>query len=170
MGRAAGGLTSVNVSETVFNLEVSYAQLAVFDSGLTAPFNDWTVEHVAQGFAWRTGSVSFGTLNTAGPILLKVVRFESFDEGTSLAERIIVVPFTVPERGALEVASIGSSAALDLPPAQYELTFEHGRHRATGMWANLYFRSSEGPVDARILRADAELHPSPVLVMSAEPA
>ena len=49
-----------------FLVEISHAQLAVFDSTLTAPFNDWTDDHVKQGFAWRPGSVSFMTLDTAG--------------------------------------------------------------------------------------------------------
>ena len=42
-----------------FPLYASYAQVAIFLSSLEQPFNNWTDRHVAQGFAWREGSVSF---------------------------------------------------------------------------------------------------------------
>jgi hypothetical protein len=155
---------------TAFELEISYTQVAVFDSTLTDPFNDWTDEHVAQGFTWRPGSVSFGTLENSGAISVGVFRSQVLDDRTSTAERIIVVPFTVPKHGAIEVASIGSSAALEVPPGEYELTFEHGRSQEGVMWANLYFRLVESPCAPRIIRADAELNPPTVFVMTANPA
>jgi hypothetical protein len=153
-----------------FSLEVSYAQLAVFDATLVAPFNDWSHDHVNQGFAWRPGSVSFRTLNTAGSVLIEVFRSRSLDEGRSTAERIVAVPFSVPERGDIEVASIAGGVALELPPGEYELTFEHGQRPGSGMWANLYFKSVAAPVAPRVIRADAELNPPAVLVMTAQPA
>lgn len=153
-----------------FNLNISYTQLAVFDSALSAPFNDWTDDHVDQGFAWRPGSVSFGTLESSGAICVEVFRSRVFEERTSSAERIIMVPFTVPKHGTIEIASIGSNAVLELPPGEYELTFEHGRDPEGAMWANLYFRSVESPVAPRIVRADAELNPPSILVMMANPA
>ncbi|HZH97796.1 MAG TPA: competence protein ComJ [Fimbriimonadaceae bacterium] len=153
-----------------FNLEVSYTQVAVFDSTLTAPFNDWTDDHVNQGYAWRPGSVSFGTLESSGAIRVEVFRSRELNERTSPAERIIVVPFSVPEHGTIEIASIGSNAVLEVPPGEYELTFEHGRDPEGAMWANLYFRRVEAPVAPRIVRADAELNPPDVLVMTASPA
>jgi len=155
---------------TTFDLDISYAQLAVFDSKLEAPFSDWTNEHVAQGFAWRPSSVSFGTLHSSGTIRVEVFRYRSFRGDASLAERIILVPFAVPEHGAIEIASIGSSAALELPPGDYALTFEHGCDAAGIMWSNFYFCPELGLVKPQILRADAELSPPEVLVMTAEPA
>ncbi|HTE55125.1 MAG TPA: competence protein ComJ [Kofleriaceae bacterium] len=153
-----------------FSVEVSYAQLAVFDSTLAAPFNDWTDDHVNQGFAWRPGSVSFGTLDSAGPVVVEVLRSRTVDESKSAAERIIAVPFSVPEHGNIEIASIAGGVPLQIPPGEYELMFEHGRGPDHGMWANFYFRRVPAPALARVVRADAALVPPPVLVMTAEPA
>jgi hypothetical protein len=153
-----------------FDLDISYTQLAVFDSTLATPFNDWTDDHVDQGFAWRPGSVSFGTLESGGEIHINVFRSRELEERASMAERILVVPFTVPAHGAIEIASIGSRAVLDLQAGEYELTFEHGHDLKGVMWANFYFRPVESPVIPRILRADAELRPPAALVMTANPA
>jgi hypothetical protein len=153
-----------------FSVEVSYAQLAVFDSTLAAPFNDWTDDHVNQGFAWRPGSVSFSTLDSAGAVLVEVFRSRTLDESKSGAERIIAVPFRVPEHGNIEVASISGGLPLQIPPGEYELTFEHGRRPDQGMWANLYFTSAPAPALPRVVRADAALVPPAVFVMTAEPA
>ncbi|MBN9391540.1 MAG: hypothetical protein J0I20_26140 [Chloroflexi bacterium] len=50
----------------IFDFYISYSQLIIFDNELEAPFNDWRPEHVAQGFSWREGSVSFRTLEDNG--------------------------------------------------------------------------------------------------------
>jgi hypothetical protein len=152
------------------SVEVSYAQLSVFDSTLAAPFNDWTDEHVNQGFAWRPGSVSFRTLSAAGPVLVEVVRSRTLIEGKSAGERIISVPFRVPEHGNIEIASIADGVPLQLPAGEYELIFEHGRSPDQGMWTNFYFRGVAAPVSPRIVRADAALAPPSEFVMTAEPA
>jgi hypothetical protein len=152
-----------------FNLDVSYNQVSVFDAKLDSPFNDWADEHVAQGFAWRPGSVSFGTLENAGTLAVDVFRSKEFEE-SSTASRIIVVPFSVPDHGLIEVASIASGVSLELPPGEYELTFEHGIDTDGQMWATFYFRLVDTPATPRVLRADAELSPPPALVMSAPPA
>jgi hypothetical protein len=51
---------------TTVGLQVSCGQLAVFASSLKQPFNDWSDQHVSQGFAWRPGSVSFRSVVEAG--------------------------------------------------------------------------------------------------------
>lgn len=154
----------------MFQLEISYGQLTLFDSSLTAPFNDWTDAHVAQGFAWRPGSVSFATLGNRGSIRIEVFQSRLLDVMTSHAERIIVVPFSVPEAGAIGLASIGDGVDFSLPPGEYQVTFEHGRDARGDMWGNLYFRPVDAPAAPRILRVDADLHPPTELVMTAEPA
>lgn len=153
-----------------FALEVSYAQLAVFDVALAQPFNDWRDAHVRQGFSWRPGSVSFRTLGSAGAIAVQVFQSRTLDVGASHAQRIITVPFAVPASGEIEVASITSAASLNLPAGEYELTFEHGLGQGLGMWANLYFESALRTVSPRIVRADAALEPPDAFVMMAEPA
>ena len=58
----------------------------------------------------------------------------------------------------------------DIPPGEYELIFEHGWDSERHMWANLYFRQVASPVVPRVIRADAELHPPAVFLMTAKPA
>lgn len=150
-------------------IQVAYTQLAVFDAQLASPFNDWTDAHVAQGFSWRPGSVSFATLDGSGPLKLRVIASTLFDEQSSLGERVIRVPFRVPEHGEIEVGSVGDSAQVALKPGEYDLVFEHG-HEDGEMWANLYFAGVLSTSPPRIIRADSELHPAEALLMQAEPA
>jgi hypothetical protein len=152
------------------SIEVAYAQLAVFDPTLASPLNDWINAHVLQGFAWRPGSVSFKTLESAGSVAVDVLRTQVFDESKSKAQRIIVVPFTVAEHGSIEVGTVGSGVRLQMPPGEYELTFEHGRNADRRLWARLYFVRAEKPVEPRIVRADPGLSPPPVLLMTTKPA
>jgi hypothetical protein len=150
-------------------VDVSYSQIAAFHADLAEPFSDWSEEHVAQGFAWRPGSVSFATLDDGGVLRVSTTS-KPFDDSRSTATRVIQVPFDVPERGSVELASIGASATtLELRPGSYELTFEHGIDEK-GMWATFHFVSASKPVLAKVLRADGGLSPPDALVMSAEPA
>jgi hypothetical protein len=151
-------------------IDVSYRQLAVFQAALPNPFNNWTDPHVAQGFAWRHGSVSFATLEEAGAIDTEVAR--AAPARTTFAARIIAVPFEVDASGAVEVASIGDGVALKLPPGSYRLTFEHGASDTGRMWCRLWFEpvSSGEPVEAAVVKADPTLTPGARLLMEAEPA
>jgi hypothetical protein len=142
---------------SALSLEVSYAPLAVFDATLAAPFNDWMDDHVNQGFAWRPGSVSFRTLDTAGAARVEVFRSHTLDESRSAAPRIVAVPFRVSQHGKIEVASTACGVVLEVPPGEYELTFEHGHEPGNGMWANLYFARVAAVVAPRLVRADAAL-------------
>ena len=155
---------------TMLSIEIAYAQLAVFDATLTSPLNDWTNTHVLQGFAWRPGSVSFRTLDDEGSLTVEILSNQVFDQTKSQAQRVIVVPFTVPEHGNVEVGSISGGTRLHLQPGECELTFEHGRNLDGRLWARLYFIRSETPVAPRILRADSDLSPPEVLLMRASPA
>ncbi len=155
---------------TTFQLEVSHAQLAVFDSRLAEPFNDWTDAHVGQGFSWRPGSVSFATLEPSGPITVTVARSAppaATDEGLA---RAIRVPFTVPPHGEVEVATVSRSVIVQLAEGEYALIFRHGRTSDGAMWAALAFEPETLPVKAEILRADAALTPPANLLMTAHPA
>jgi hypothetical protein len=152
-----------------FSLEVSHAQVAVFDPRLAQPFNDWTDVHVAQGFAWRPGSVSFSTLEGAGPIAVSVGIGRGRTQSAQ-PERSIAVPFSVPPHGEVEVATISASRQLQLAGGEYELLFSHGRTQDGTMWAELTFTLVESPVQARIVLADEALSPPGRLVMEATPA
>ena len=150
-------------------LDISYAQLAVFRSDLANPFNDWTEAHVAQGFAWRPGSVSFATIEASGPIDLEVAQAWP-PLASSRASRIISVPFAVGETGAVDVASIGDGETVSIPTGEYRLTFEHGLHADRGMWARLWFERVNAAVKPNVARADSDLAPVEPLLMDASPA
>lgn len=151
-------------------IEVSYTQVCVFDSKLDDPFNDWTDDHVAQGFAWRPGSVSFGTIHSSGPLGIEVLLLDRPYSVSLEALRIISVPFVVPDSGAIEIASIGDSEEIKLESGKYELIFEHYITTNGSMEARFIFRPLTDLPEARIIKADGELSPPIELVMTAFPA
>lgn len=155
---------------STFTLEVSYAQLAVFDARLANPFNDWSDAHVDQGFSWRPGSVSFATLDPSGPIAVTVTRSAVASATDEAPERAIRVPFSVPEHRKIEIATISGSVIVQLAEGKYALVFRHGRSSDGAMWATLAFELAARPVKAEILRSDAALTPPLDLLMAAHPA
>lgn len=150
-----------------FEVEISYGQLAIFDSALEEPFNDWTDRHVAQGFAWRRGSVSFRTVEEGTHIVhVGVVdKFKTLDESTV---RAVDVPFTVPVTGDLEVGSIGGTTPLSLPPGTYMLRCEFIAGGSGAPHARLSFAKSDKP-KFHVVRADDALSPERALLRSASP-
>ncbi len=156
--------------EASFFLDVSYSQVAVFDSALEHPFNLWTERHVQQGFCWRPGSVSFATLEESGRHVIEVdVASDevalSFD-----AVRIIETPFEVPQSGSTEFASISDSVAMELTPGSYTLRFEYSPARDMSLpRIKFVFVKSEKP-SFKILRADSALNAADDLLLSALPA
>jgi hypothetical protein len=147
-------------------LPVSHSQLAVFHAGMRDPFNDWEDAHVEQGFAWRPGSVSFSTLDEGGDIGIDVVREKKWSIDPAAA-RVIRVPFEVPEDG-IEIASIISGQAVDVPAGRYNLYYETGK-KGESLWCRFTFVPSDNP-QAEILKADSVLKPPKRLTMKARPA
>lgn len=154
--------------ETQLSIDVSYAQLAVFDPALQDPFNDWRPEHVAQGFAWRAGSVSFATLEDGGRIDVQVRLASKSPTLLPETRRAIQVPFRVPDSGAVEVASIAGGKQVEVPAGEYLMVFEHGI-ADDRMWARITFVRDRSPRFA-VLVADDALDPPDPLVTDAAPA
>jgi hypothetical protein len=151
-----------------FTLNVSYSQVAVFDSSLSQPFNFWTDKHVAQGFAWRPGSVSFCTLAEAGPHSVEVLVTSAEVEVSSDAIRVIQVPFEVPATGAIEVASIADSVPLSIPSQMYALRFECLRPNSE---SDIKFVFTAIPAPKfQVLRSDLPLVATDDLLLIASPA
>ncbi|ALV28013.1 competence protein ComJ [Pannonibacter phragmitetus] len=100
----------------MIRFEVSYRQLSVFASSLSQPFNDWTDQHVAQGFAWRPGSVSFRTMSEVGTHIVDVEVVDRLNAVHPDTLRAIEVPFEVPPDGEIEIGSISETVPLTLPP------------------------------------------------------
>jgi hypothetical protein len=108
-----------------FNIFVLYSQVAVFDSSVTEPFNDWSPGHVDQGFAWRRPySVLFSTLAESGtcPVDVELGEYAIYSESDN-AIRVIEVPFSI-RSGRVEVGSISETTTLDLDPGSYSLRYQ----------------------------------------------
>jgi hypothetical protein len=148
---------------------ITYRTLAVFDPALEQPFNDWTPRHVAQGFTWREGSVSFATLDDGGMAQVSV-RLVDEIHLNAMAQRAIIVPFGVGTGGLVEVTSIDQGPQISIASGNYALVYETGRNTDTTMWCSLTFVPSVEPVDPHIPVADEALSPAYPLLMEAVPA
>lgn len=155
------------MSEITFESDIFYSQLAVFQYGLENPFNDWNDTHVNQGFAWREGSVSFGTISDDEECKI-TVRVTDKKEGDTDAIRAITVPFYIRNKG-IEVGSIMETKAIDIEEGMYELLFTVQRLENGLGHYSFAFIKSDNPM-AKIIKADEELNPPSVLLMKAEPA
>lgn len=155
------------MSEITFESNILYSQLAIFQYGLENPFNDWNDTHVNQGFAWREGSVSFGTFFDDEECKI-TVRVSDKKEVDTDAIRAISVPFYISNKG-IEVGSIMETKAIAIEEGMYELLFTVQRlENGVGHYSFVFIRN-DNPM-AKVIKADEELNPPPVLVMNAEPA
>jgi len=151
-------------------VDVSYGQLAVFSRALDHPFNDWTDKHLAQGFAWRPGSVSFRTLVEAGPHSIEVTVVDHVNDVDPGTVRAIDVPFQVLADGAIEVAGISDAAVVSLAPGSYLLRCEFLRSApAAPQRVRLVFSRKDLPRFA-LVRADASITASGELLTTAQAA
>ena len=103
----------------------SFSQIGVFDASLERPFNDWSDDHVRQGFAWRPGSVFFGTLVESGTAQVSVLFADEVPD-LSWARRAIVVPFVSGVGAQLEVGSVSDSFLIRLSRDVGSLVFAQG--------------------------------------------
>lgn len=151
-------------------IAISYSQLAVFDHSLERPFNEWTDRHVAQGFSWRPGSVSFRTIEESGPHLVTVGLDANKSEPAQDVIRSIDVPFEVPSSGTIEIGSIADSVLFELPSGTYQLRFECcvRSNIAIPKIRLSFYRNSNPRFD--VVRADPELNPDTDLLLIASPA
>jgi hypothetical protein len=155
---------------TAVGVEVSYGQFAVFASSLKQPFNDWTDQHVAQGFAWRPGSVSFRCMVEAGRHSIEIDVANRVGSVHPEAVRVIDVPFEIPADGAVELGSITETVPLLLPAGSFLLRCEFLQPSdIAGERVRLTFAKQEVPHFA-IVRADSELSSSGELLKTAQPA
>jgi hypothetical protein len=155
------------MSEFSFETEILYSQIALFQYGLDNPFNDWSETHVNQGFSWRDGSVSFGTLSSDGDCKITVKLTKKIETDDDII-RAIVVPFKV-EKGGIEIGSVMETVSIDIPEGTYEVLFTAKNVNSTEHYT-FSFIESENP-NAKVLKADVELLNLPDnLLMEANPA
>ncbi len=155
---------------TKIDLEVSYSQLAIFASSLQQPFNDWTDRHVAQGFAWRPGSVSFRSMVEAGQHSVEINVADHVSDVHLEAVRVVEVPFEVPADGEVEIGSISETVPLSLPAGWFRLRCEFLKPAGPdGERVRLTFARKDVPRFA-VIRADSELSVEGELLTTAHPA
>ena len=158
----------MNVEEN-FALDISYSQLVVFQKGIENPFNDWEDTHVNQGFAWRPGSVSFGSLLADEESFIQINTKSRVEIGKN-SIRAIVVPFEITGN-CIMVASVTQEIEVNIPSGTYELVFNviprNSKHRLNKY--ELSFIENKNP-KAKILLADKMLNPPEQLLMEAKPA
>ena len=102
--------------------DVSYSQISLFRNEEHL-FNGWTDEHVAQGFAYRKGHVSFGVPDHDGQVKIEF-RIEPSYELKPQVLRAIQVPFSV-DANHVVIATIFQEWKLNIEDnAIYSLYFE----------------------------------------------
>lgn len=162
--------SEIEMVATTFKLDVSYSQIAVFVSTLQQPFNDWTDRHLAQGFSWRPGSVSFQTLAEFGVHIVEIFVTQHMSPVDVDVIRAIDVPFEVPDIGEIEVASISDAVPLSLPAGTYCLRCEFfGETSDSDQRVRFSFASDDAPRFA-IVKLDSKLFPETELLTTAEAA
>jgi hypothetical protein len=171
----AGGERSEDERERtlgeVYDFVIVYHQLIVCDP-TTAPIpNNWQDRHVAQGFSWRPGTVSFSTLGDLGTLRVEVL--VGGDLGVRPdAVRASVVPFSVSPPGLVELSDTANEETTQVGPGEYALLCEMGysskQKGREAEWCRLTF-VPDGDVRPEVLRADTELSPRYPLLMEADP-
>jgi hypothetical protein len=104
-----------------FSIFVAYTQVLVHLASHPRPGLIWTDAHVAQGFAWADGVVSFGAPDHDGPCLIEV---QPFGSGALVADALwaVQVPFKVAE--TLMIGTVFDMRPVSIPVGQYNLVFE----------------------------------------------
>ena len=155
----------------VYGFFIFYSQLIVSDEAIAPVPNDWSARHVAQGFAWRPGTVAFGTLGDVGDLRVEV-RVAGDPEALPDAARAIVVPFSVSPPGHVTLSDCVNEETVGVPAGEDALFFEIGglkeERGQEAEWCRLSFVPG-GDVQPEILRADAELSPQYPLLMEPDP-
>jgi hypothetical protein len=114
----------------IVEIDVSFTQLAVFNSLLEDPFNDWSDSQVEQGYAWRPESVSFRTLED-GPHKVEVIISDDLPNPTLDVVRAITVPLRITGHD-IEIASISDGELIPADPGEYQLLCEFIGKRLDG--------------------------------------
>ena len=155
----------------VYNFVILYHQLIVWDATAAPVPNDWREQHVAQGFSWRPGTVSFSTLEDLGTLKVEVRVGDELSLWPD-AMRAIVVPFAVSPPGRVDLSDTATDVTTHVAPGEYALLCEMGylsrEEGEEAEWCRLTFVPG-GNVRPEILRADEALSPQYPLLMEAVP-
>ncbi len=155
-------------------LILGYGQLAVFDGAVQKPFNDWTPQHIAQGFSYRNGAVSFKTISDTGRIKVEIRESEGPDSIEPTTRRAYLMPLDVTGGRGIEIATVETEAGAfrwTAPNGYYALTIQLGQEAEGRDWCIVSVRQSESwPLEAKLLVRDDEITIEGGFLMTAEPA
>lgn len=159
-----------------FPIGIFYSQMNICDSE-SSIFSLWSKEHVAQGFAWRDGTVSFGIPDHDGMCFVETKLVKELKPLNENVIRAIRVPLTIKHRTF--VATVIDRKDIDIPAEEYSLEFrllsgslvaekdEFGDPYA--YLIQFFFLPGKSDV-FEILRASDEMSTDKVLTKTAEPA
>lgn len=155
-----------------FFLTVLYSQITIAAPDAAARGLLWTDKHVAQGFAWSPGFVSFGVPDHDGQVKVVVQGSPAF-QPTAQTLWAVQTPFDV-SASLVEVGTVGSGQGVGIPAGRYNLVFEvRSPASATSSdiayVVHLHFIETPAPSFA-ILKQGDELETDRVLSISADPA
>jgi hypothetical protein len=150
---------------------ITHSQISVFD-GSEPDFNLWNDDHVAQGFSWREGHVSFGVPDHDGQCLVETRLVETFPSLDDEVLRAIRVPLLATH--SVFIATTVDEYDLDIPNGSYELEFHlrSGNMEGEDPYAfriDFFFKRSTEK-EFMILKKSGEMTSDKVLTTSAKPA
>lgn len=148
-----------------FPLTIDYSQVLVFTASHPRPGLLWTDQHVAQGFAWSEGLVSFGVPDHDGECRLQL---EVADAIAVAADAIsaVQVPFTIAE--TIKLGSVFELREADLPLGACNLGFQIiPGDEEFAFVLRLTFAATEAP-DFAILKPGGDVTATQVLRRDAE--
>ena len=156
----------MNLQEWDFDLVLIYGYVAVSLPRLAKHHNAWNRIHGSQGYSWRPGSVSFGTIDADEYPPLTVVLQDAYLPPISTT-RVIKVPFQVEDDGVVVSDPLTQDWRVPIPAGNYALYFAIEPFEASWKYS-LTFISEEALPKAEIILADELLSPPDELLMEAE--
>jgi hypothetical protein len=151
-----------------FEIFVSYYQFGVYDAAMDRPFNDWSAQHVAQGFSWRPESAFFQSPFEDGPHFFQVQLSDDRPLPDKRSQRAIVVPFPRIITREVEIGSIGSSHTFAMPAARNSIFAEFiARRKETPLVKLTFYNESRALF--RIVRAESSDMATATLLTTAQP-
>lgn len=150
-----------------FPITIDYAQVLVFTASHPRPGLLWTDQHVAQGFAWSEGIVSFGVPDHDGECRLQLEVAETITVAPD-AISAVQVPFTIAED--IKLGSVFELREAELPLGTYELAFQilPGDEEFAYV-LRLTFAATDTP-DFAILKPGGDVTATEILRRDADPA
>ncbi|WP_137136880.1 competence protein ComJ [Rhizobium sp. FKY42] len=151
-----------------FPITILYTQIVVHLPNIPRPGLLWDDDHVAQGFAWSEGIVSFGVPDHDGQCLIKVDVLDTIDISDS-AYWVVQTPFEVAS-SPIKIGTIGNMKDIDVPAGSFNLVFEALPGEAEGDYTfslNLKFIRTDKP-EFKILKAGDELSTNKILRRDAQ--